>query len=207
MNEALSSLKLKRGKSPQQALDQAHLDSISALNDKVIADAFKDKDIPTALSLLAKLEHEIKVIISQPRTANTAPTPAVASTSTITCSSPSTTLHWPSSRTTTMPLRGFTWSERSATTRKSRASSRTDKKILSSTDNLPNYNSNIVAFFPTAICTAPSMQASAGSSPRRKKPRQNHRKLPNSTSRLLRTDTLQRTKGNHLQLSRKRLQE
>lgn len=57
MNEAIPSMKIKRSKSPQQPLDQNHLDSIATLNDKVIWDALKDKDISTCFSLLGQLEH------------------------------------------------------------------------------------------------------------------------------------------------------
>lgn len=129
MNEVVSSLKIKRSKSPQQPLDQTHLDSITTLNDKVIWDAFKDKDISTCFSLLGQLEHEIKVAAMLIRTANTALIPAVGSISTTTCSYANTT--WPSSTSRTAITRqpGYISSGPSGTTKRCRALSPTEKKI------------------------------------------------------------------------------
>lgn len=94
MTEETPSLKIKRSKSPVLSLDPRYLDIITTLNDKVIAEAFKEKDIPTCLSLLQQLEHSVKVIRFLDRTDNTEHILQAKNINTITCLSINTTLPW-----------------------------------------------------------------------------------------------------------------
>jgi hypothetical protein len=91
MAEQLTSLKIKRSKSPGVALDEQYLKTITTLNDSVICEALREKDTNSALALLKQLEQSIKVHLATCRPETTEPTRRARSTTTTICLPATTT--------------------------------------------------------------------------------------------------------------------
>lgn len=81
--------RLKRGKSPEA--DPSQLASITALNDQIIAEALREGDYSSGLSLLEQLQSQLKVFLGLVSRHSQEYTLPVANTVIITCSFAGTT--------------------------------------------------------------------------------------------------------------------